>query len=63
MILRLIIAFTRWVWGVSPAFVTANSEGWYTVMIFGTIIDIAVIALLTAALIDLIDWIQYRRAK
>lgn len=60
MILRLIIAFTRWVWGVSPAFITADSDVWYLAMFFGAIIDIAVIALLTAVLID---WIQYRRAK
>ena len=60
MILRLIIAFTRWAWGVSPAFVTANSGRWYTVMCFGAIIDIAVIATLIAALID---WIQFGRAK
>lgn len=60
MILRLIIAFTRWVWGISPAFVTADSEVWYTVMFFGMLIDIAVIAILT---IGLIDWIRYRRAK
>lgn len=43
MILRLIIAFTRWVWGVSPAFVTADSVEWYVVMCFGTAIDIVVI--------------------
>ena len=60
MILRLIIAFTRWVWGISPAFVTADSEVWYTVMFFGMLIDIAVIAILT---IGLIDWIWYGRAK
>jgi hypothetical protein len=60
MILRLIIAFTRWAWGVSPAFVTANSEVWYTVMYFGMIIDIAVIAILTTALIG---WIKYRSEK
>ena len=60
MILRLIIAFTRWVWGVSPAFVTADSEVWYAVMLFSMLVDIAVIVILTAALID---WIQSRRAK
>ena len=57
MILRLIIAFTRWVWGVSPAFVTPGSEEWYTAMCFGAVIDIAVVVILTVVLID------RRRAK
>ena len=60
MILRLIIAFTRWAWGVSPAFVTPDSEVWYVVMCLGTVVDITVVAILTDVLID---WIQERRKK
>ena len=60
MILRLIIAFTRWVWGVSPAFVTADSEEWYLAMGFGAIADVSVITTLTFVLIN---WIQERRNK
>ncbi len=60
MILRLIIAFTRWVWGVSPAFVTPDSEGWYGVMFFGALVDIAVVIMLTVAIIS---WIQERKSK
>jgi hypothetical protein len=60
MILRLIIAFTRWVWGVSPAFGTADSGEWYIAMYFGAIIDIAVVVMLATAIIC---WMQSRRAK
>jgi hypothetical protein len=60
MILRLLIAFTRWVWGVSPAFVTADSEMWYTAMCFGAFVDVAVVTILTVVLVD---WVQNRRKK
>lgn len=60
MILRLIIAFTRWVWGVSPAFVTPDSEKWYALMFFGAFVDIAVVAMLTVVLTY---WVQERRKK
>lgn len=60
MILRLVIAFTRWVWGVSPAFVTADSGEWYIPMFFGAIIDVVVIVVLTVAITV---WIQSRRSK
>lgn len=56
MILRLIIAFTRWVWGVSPAFVTADSVDWYLAMCFGAIIDVAVVAtILVVVLAKILD--------
>lgn len=55
MILRLILAFTRWVWGVSPAFVVANSDEWYLAMYFGVCIDIAAVAMLV---VMLKDWMQ-----
>ena len=58
VILRLVIAFTRWVWGVSPAFVTADSGGWYAVMFFGVLIDIVVAVALAAALIDYLPFKQ-----
>ena len=60
MILRLVIAFTRWVWGVSPAFVTADSEGWYTVMGFGALIDLCVTVVLVTVLLD---WLQFGFGK
>ena len=64
MILRLFIAFTRWVWGVSPAFVKADSGAWYMVMFFGAAVDIAVVAIPTFALIDWIKGrIKYRRSN
>lgn len=59
MILRLAIAFTRWVWGVSPAFVTADSLDWYAVMILGMVIDIAAIAISIVVLEDILS----RRSK
>ena len=42
MILRLIIAFTRWVWGVSPAFVTPEQPlgEWVVVLFFGALLDV-----------------------
>lgn len=60
MILRLIIAFTRWVWGVSPAFVTADSGEWYAAMYFGAFIDVAAVVMLTVAITC---WAQSRRSK
>ena len=52
MILRLIIAFTRWVWGVSPAFVTADSVEWYVAMCFGMAIDIVIVVTVIQKLRD-----------
>lgn len=43
MILRLIIAFTRWVWGVSPAFVTPEQplgDEWGLVLSLGALLDV-----------------------
>lgn len=60
MILRLVVAFTRWVWGVSPAFVTADSGEWFLVMYFGACIDVAAVVILTVAVTC---WIQSRRSK
>ena len=60
MILRLIIAFTRWVWGVSPAFITADSADWYIAMFFGALIDIGAVGVLA---IVLIDWWECGRSK
>ena len=56
MILRLIIAFTRWVWGISPAFVTADSDIWYLAMVFGAAIDVAVVVALTVATVDCVQF-------
>lgn len=28
MILRLLVAFTRWVWGISPAFAVEDAADW-----------------------------------
>ena len=42
MILRLLVAFTRWAWGVSPAFYTVKTpigEEDGVLMVFGMIID------------------------
>lgn len=47
MILRLLVALTRWAWGVSPAFYvveTPVSEGDGTLMVFGMVIDVAAAA-------------------
>lgn len=55
MILRLAIAFTRWVWGISPAFFTPDSDVWYLAMVFGTLIDAIAVAVLIAAIVA---WIQ-----
>lgn len=55
MILRLVVAFTRWVWGVSPAFVTASSEEWYIAMYFGAVIDVAVVIVLITVITC---WVQ-----
>lgn len=60
MILRLIVAFTRWIWGVSPAFVKADSGDWYMAMFFGVVIDIAVTGALAIALVD---WMQSRKSR
>ena len=62
MIMRLIVAFARWTWGISPAFPTADAskEGWAVVMVFGVLLDIAAVALSTAVLID---WIKDMRAR
>ena len=57
MILRSLIAFTRWVWGISPAFAVADSVDWYPVMVFGMLIDVAAIV---ALVVVLKDWIQSR---
>ena len=42
MILRLIVAFTRWAWGVSPAFVTPEQPlgKWVVVLFFGAMLDV-----------------------
>ncbi len=58
MILRLIVAFTRWAWGISPAFVTADSETWYIAMYFGALVDVAVVTIL---IVVLVNWMQERR--
>ena len=45
MILKLLVALTRWAWGVSPAFYTVKtpvSEGDCTLMVFGLIVDVMV---------------------
>ena len=60
MILRLVIAFTRWTWGVTPAFATADSGEWYAAMYFGAFIDVAVVILLAVAGVT---WWQSRRSK
>lgn len=60
MILRLVIAFTRWVWGVSPAFITADSDVWYLAMFFGALIDLCVTVVLVAVLLD---WLQFGFGK
>jgi len=62
MIMRLIVAFARWTWGVSPAFPTADisKDAWAVVVVFGVLIDIAAIALSTGVLIE---WIKDRRAR
>ena len=53
MILRLITAFTRWVWGVSPAFVTPEQPlgEFRIVMIFGTMLDVLVLVGVTGAVV------------
>lgn len=45
MILKLLVALTRWVWGVSPAFYTVKTpvgEGDGALMVVGLIIDVMV---------------------
>lgn len=45
MILRLLVAFTRWAWGVSPAFYVVKTpvgEGDGALMVVGLIIDVMV---------------------
>lgn len=45
MILRLLVAFTRWAWGVSPAFYAVKTpvgEGDGALMVAGLIIDVMV---------------------
>lgn len=56
----MVIAFTRWTWGVSPAFATADSREWYAVMCFGAFIDVAAVVMLTVAVTC---WVQSRRSK
>ncbi len=45
MILRLLVALTRWAWGVSPAFYVVKTpigEGDGALMMFGLIVDVVV---------------------
>ena len=45
MILRLLVAFTRWAWGVSPAFYVVKTpigEGDGALMLFGLLLDVVV---------------------
>lgn len=53
MILRLIIAFTRWVWSVSPAFVTPEQPlgEWGAVMIFGAMLDVLALVGVTGTIV------------
>ena len=62
MILRLIIAFARWTWGVSPAFVTPKEPlcGWGFAMMFGVLLDISVIFI---TIMCVVITRQYRRKK
>ena len=61
MILRLIIAFTRWVWGISPAFITPDLNGdGGLVLGFGTLLD--VLALMGATGL-FIMWLSERSKK
>ena len=62
MILRLIIAFTRWTWGISPAFITPNleNEKWCLAIGFGVVIDILA---LIGATGSFIMWLSERSKK
>lgn len=62
MIVRLIVAFARWTWGISPAFPSADTsnEAWVVLMVFGAMIDIVAITLSTTAFID---WIKDSRVR
>ena len=45
MILKLLVALTRWAWGVSPAFYTVKTpinEGDAILMVFGLVLDVMV---------------------
>lgn len=62
MILRLIIAFTRWTWGISPAFITPEQPlgEWGMVIVFGVALDVlALIGVIGYVVI----WYTGRRRK
>lgn len=51
----MVVAFARWTWGVSPAFVTADSDIWYLTAFFGAVIDVAAVAVLTAVVVSCVQ--------
>lgn len=68
MILRLLVAFTRWTWGISPAFYvvkTPINEGDGALMVFGLLVDVmAAVPVAVFVLPELADAIgRWRRAR
>lgn len=62
MILRLIIAFARWTWGISPAFIKPDriNEAYGIIMSFGVIIDSTIVAF---AILAFVDWYNRRKRE
>ena len=64
MILKLIINFSRWVWGLPRWQLTEPLEEPYMLVIaFGMCIDIAAISFLVLLVIETVDQWKRRRAK
>lgn len=59
MILRLLLAYVRWVWGVTPAFETPdiNNSAWCCVLLFAMLLDIVVLYFVIA---NILDWLKER---
>ena len=43
MILKIIIKFYRWLWGVEPLVVQTNDDGTYMLITLGACVDIGII--------------------